>query len=199
MKYLQIFLVLMLVALVGCQGRPETGKPMNNKANNATKVPVLVDELVPRELDEYISLTGKLEGITDIQLTSEVSGKVVEINKKLGDWVNKGEEIARIDNSDYRIMKEQAEASVLSAEAALSGAQMQLEASEKLYEKEIISDLEYAQAVSSFKSAQAGYKGANAGLEQAQKAYDNSRFVAPVSGYIAEMHLEVGQDRKSVV
>ena len=153
----------------------------------------MINEMIPQNLEEYITLTAKLDGITDIDITSEVSGKVVEIKKQLGDWVNKGEEIGNIDNTDYRIRLEQAEANMLSSEAALSGAQMQLNASENLYEKEIVSELEYSQAVSGFKSAQAAYKGAKAGLEQAQKAYDNSRFVAPLSGYIASMHLEIGQ------
>lgn len=190
MKHLQILTLIAILLLAGCQGAP---KNKQNKKTIIKTVPVLVDQLSPKTLNQYISITAKLEGITDIQMNSEVSGKVISINKHLGDWVETGEKIGSIDNSDYRIKLEQAEAALLAAEATLTGAQMQLNASQSLFEKEIISQLEYSQSLSSFKNAQAGFKGAKAGVEQAQKAYNNSRFIAPVSGYITDTQLEIGQ------
>ncbi|MBN2460933.1 MAG: efflux RND transporter periplasmic adaptor subunit [Candidatus Cloacimonetes bacterium] len=157
------------------------------------EVPVIVQTTAPRDLNEFIQLTGKLEGCTDIVMTSETNGKILQLHKNLGDWVERGEEIGRVDNLDYEIRLQQAQASVLAAEATLETARMQMESSEKLFQEDRISRVEYSQAKSNLKNAQAGLNGAQANLEQAQKAYDNSRFLAPVSGYIADLPIKVGE------
>jgi len=66
-------------------------------------------------------------------------------------------------------------------------------ASQNLYDENKISEREFLQAKSSLKNAQAGYNGALASAESARKNLENSQFTAPVSGYIAELRLEVGE------
>ncbi|MCK4665435.1 efflux RND transporter periplasmic adaptor subunit [Candidatus Dependentiae bacterium] len=195
-KILSIFLVVGLLAIIGC-GNRSGGKPDPTNPNNQTKqekpLPVIVKEVQPGTLNQYTRVTGKLEGITDITVSSEVNGKVVEIFKKLGDWVKKGEEIGRIDNSYYKIKLETAKANVLSAEASFEAASVQMTAAENLYGEGRISQSEYANIRSTFKRSQAGLDDAKANLELARLGYDNSRFIAPVSGYITFIPIEVGE------
>ena len=107
--------------------------------------------------------------------------------------MKKGESIGRIDNASFQNQLDQANASLLAAEAALEVAEMQMQASEKLYKEQNISEAEYIQATSSFKAAKAGFDGAKAILKNVQLNFDNSQFTASVSGYIADMNLEIGQ------
>lgn len=179
-----------LLFLAGCGRNPSAAA---NAQRTVKTVPVIVEEAAPRNLEEYIYLSGKLEGWTDILFLSETSGKVTVINKKLGEWIDQGEELGAIDNADYQSRLEQARASVLAAEAALDVADLQMQTSETLFRNGSISQVEYSRAFSSLKSAQAAYNGARAAAEQAQKAYDNSRFLAPVSGFIAELHISPGE------
>ena len=73
-----ISLILILMFLVGCGGRP------SRRQDEVTRtVPVIVEEVMPRTLNEYIQLTGKLEGWTDIVMASETSGKILELKKQL--------------------------------------------------------------------------------------------------------------------
>ena len=88
---------------------------------------------------------------------------------------------------------DQAKALLLAAEAAFENAELQIEASEVLYKNENISHAEYITAKSSLKNAQAGLDGAKAGVERAQRFYDNSRFVSPVSGFISNLPIRVGE------
>jgi len=195
MKKIILSLIVVMLILSACS----KDEPAEDKSNKRSKqqqdkaISVMVEKVIPKNLEEYINFTGKLEGITDITLSSQTHGEVVEIYKKLGDWVKKGESIGNIDNTGHKNQLEQAKASLLAAEATLDVAEMQMQASEKLYKDQNISEAEYIQATSSFKSAKAGFNGAKAILENAQLNFDNSRFTAPVSGYIAEMNLEVGQ------
>ena len=195
MKKITLILVAIMLVLSACS----KSEPADEKTTQKTKqqqdkaFTVMVEKVEPQNLEEYINFTGKLEGITDITLSSQTHGEVVEIYKKLGDWVKKDESIGRINNAGHQNQLDQAKAFLLAAEATFEVAEMQMKASERLFKEQNISEAEYVQATSSFKSAKAGLDGAKANLENAQQNLDNSQFTAPVSGYIADMNLEIGQ------
>jgi len=193
-KILQLTLLILLVtiSLVSCSGRKKPEGKINTEAKEE-EVLVMVQEMRLQDLDKYVNVIGKLEGITDVNLSSETNGKVVEIYKNLGDWVNKDDAIGRIDNTDVKNMLLQFQANLLAAEANLETKNLNMTASERLFEDKKISETEFLQAKSSLKNAQAGYNGALASAESARKNLENSQFTAPVSGYIAELKLEVGE------
>lgn len=194
-KYSKLLIIMVVLPLVLTSCMRGKGRASFKGAGEKTEKPiiVMVQDMQLRNLDKYIRVTGKLEGINDVDLSSEVSGKVVEIHKNLGDWVNKGEAIGRIDNSDSKNQLAQANAQLMAAEAGLEMAALSLTASTRLYDEDKISENEYLQAKSSQKSAQASYNGALASSESMRKMFENSQFTAPVSGYIAELNLEVGE------
>lgn len=192
MKKILILIIALSIGLVACN-KPSSKAPMMNDKKVQDALIVMVREVKNQDLEKYVRITGKLSGIQDVDLSSDVSGKVVEIYKSLGDWIEAGEAIGRIDNSDYKNQLEQSQASFLSAEAGLEIANLNLQTSEKLYGKEQISKNELLQAKSSQKNAQAGFNGAKATLDMRQRAYDNSQFTSPISGYIAELNLEIGE------
>ncbi len=192
MKFRVLILSLIgLLFIVSCGEKPEDSK--TEKKITEKKIPVMVEQVKPKNLEQYIKVTGKLEGWVDIVMTSETNGKIVEIKKRLGDWVEKGKEIGRIDNLDYKIRLDQSKAVLLAAEASFEAAELQMNASETLHKSKNISDAEYSLSRSEYKNALARLNAAEAGLEQSQKAYDNSRFVSPVSGYIADLPIEIGE------
>jgi membrane fusion protein (multidrug efflux system) len=155
-------------------------KPGDEKKNmRDDKQPVMVETLSLRTLDEYITVSGKLEAGIDITMASETSGRILKLYKKLGDRVTQGERIGMVDNEVYRIRKEQ-------AEAALENAQLNLTTSERLLANKTISQVEYNNALSA-------YQGAKAGFESASQAYDNSYLTAPEAGFISNLMVSVGQ------
>jgi len=195
MKKLSILILTILVfllSLVSCEKMRNPKVDMSSKPKEK-EVIVMVQEMKLQDLDKYVNIIGKLEGITDVDFSSETNGKVIEIYKNLGDWVNKGDAIGRVDNTDAENMLLQAQAALLAAEANLETANMSMAASQNLYDENKISEREFLQARSSLKNAQAGYNGALASAESARKNLENSQFTAPVSGYIAELRLEVGE------
>ncbi|MFC1898421.1 efflux RND transporter periplasmic adaptor subunit [Candidatus Cloacimonadota bacterium] len=196
MKNIIKFLVIMSFAtllFVACGKPAENGKGQFMRETKETPILVMVQEMQPQDLDKYIKITGKLEGITDVNLSSETNGKVVEIYKNLGDWVNKGDEIGRVDNVDAENQLKQAKAALMAGEANLESARINFQVSQNLYEKQMISESEFQQSKSAQKNAQAGYNGLLASVEMARKNYENSVFTSPVSGFIAELNLTVGE------
>lgn len=155
--------------------------------------PVTVEELSLREMDDFITVSGKLEGITNITMSSEASGRILQVYKKLGDVVSRGERIGKIENDAYQYRLDQAEAGLASAQASFDTAQRNLNYAEESLRKQLISQAEYNTALSAFKGAKAGLDGAKAGVEAARTGFSGSFFTAPESGTISNLFISAGQ------
>ncbi len=186
-----IMILIAFILLSGCRNKTVSH---NKKDKEELKsITVMIEKTAKRELNEYIRISGKLEGFIDIVMLSETNGRIIKLNKNLGDWVNKGEQIGYVDNEDYRIRVEQAKASVLAAEASFEASNIQMETGEELFKNKSISEMEYQNYISASKNAKAILDGAKASLKMVQRDYDNSRFIAPVSGNIVNLPVKVGE------
>ena len=189
-KKIAVFTAILLLVVSCKQG--------NRGAQTATKetvpkVSVLAKKVQPDNLNKYLEVTGRLEGKTDITMRSETNGRIEKVNKELGDWVNAGDKIGKINNDDLKIKVSQAKSAVNSAEANYETAKLQFESSQSLRKKNSISKAEFQRSKSNLKNALALLEGNKANLKMAQKALDNSNFRAPVSGYITNIDIEVGE------
>jgi RND family efflux transporter MFP subunit len=183
------FSLVLVFSLTACGRKgPGGGRPQKDTAQS-----VMVEELSLQPLDEFINVSGKLEGITDVTMSSETAGRIVQLNKRLGDYVKQGDRIGMVENEVMKIRLDQAEAAYASAEAGLQNAQKNLNYAEASRAKNLISDAEYNTSLSAFKGAKAGFDGAKAGLESARLAYANSYLVAPASGKISNLMVTRGQ------
>ncbi len=190
-KLINISLILFILLSFGCKKKQTND--LNDSSLSSKDIPVIVEKTLNRNLKEYIQIIGTLEGKSDISFISETSGKIVELNKKLGDWVNKGETIGRIDNKDFAIQLNQAMFALSAAEATKETADLNLKSAEVLKKAGSISYVEYSNAKSSFKNAFSAYEGALARVEQARKTLDNSNLTAPISGQIVDLPIQIGQ------
>lgn len=184
-----IFTLSLAVLLFSCGKKAPTQKGMPKDDKQA----VMVEELTVRPLDDYISVSGKLEGITDLTMSSETSGRILQLYKKLGDRISKGERLGKVENDILQIRLDQAEAALLSAETALDNARRNLSYAEASKAKNLISETEFNTALTGFKSAKAGFDGAKAAREAARLAYENSWLLAPESGTISNLLVSAGQ------
>lgn len=188
-KYILIMMIA-IVALAGCgkKAAPKTAKPGGDDTQ-----PVMIEALSSRALDEYITVSGKLEGLTEVTMSSETSGRILNLYKKLGDSVSKGERIGIVDNDIYRIRLDQAEAALLSAQSSYDNASKNFSYAEESKKRNLISEAEYNNAISGIKGAKAGLDGAKANRESAKKAMENSYLAAPESGVISNLMVSSGQ------
>ena len=187
---------LILISLLGIFTITACGQkkaPQRTFMQESREETVMVEEVHLRNLNEYIRLSGVLEGNIDISFNSEVSGKIVQIYKNLGDSVKKGEAIAKIDNKDYEIQVLQAEAAVLAAEASKVSAETLFNTNERLFENKKISEVEYHNSLSAYKNALSQLQGVKANYESRKRAFENTQFFAPVTGQIVDLPVKIGQ------
>jgi RND family efflux transporter MFP subunit len=108
--------VLLLVALVGCGGdQSATAVIENSPAPRQVKIARAMEAKVART----VSATGTLAAEDQVVLGTKVVGRLGEISVDLGSRVRKGQAIARIDPSDYRLRVDQAEAALQQARVRL--------------------------------------------------------------------------------
>ena len=192
MKKYALALSMTLLMLISCS-KEDGGAKGQNKIPENPPPTVKVEIVQPGTLQLYAEITGKLEGITDIVYYSEVAGKVKSIEKKLGDQVQKGDAIAYLDSQNYQISYDQAKSELKSAEANLDALKIRLETTQKLFESGKVSKYELTNDQSALQKAEAAVEGARAGVERARLNYENSKFLSPVDGLIAQLNIKEGQ------
>ena len=134
--------------------------------------------LQPREFADNLSLTGTLEANEQIEVRSEVSGVVEQINFEEGSTVSKGQALVKVNDIELRAeLRKVQTAQGLSSENARRA--------KLLLEKEAISQEEYDVATADYKSAQAQVQ-----LVQAQISKTTIR--APFSGKIGLRSISKG-------
>ncbi len=191
MKRYTIFAIILMMMISAC-GKPEgeTKSPGKRKDERQT---VMITELAPRDIDEYVRVSGRLEGITDLMMSSETAGRVLALFKKLGDTVKRGDRIGHVENDVLERRLVSAQAALNTAEINMTMADDNLDYAYAADERQLISQTELKRAESAFRAAQAAYEGAVASAEAARMAYENSYLIAAASGKISQLNVSVGQ------
>ncbi|MCS6990436.1 MAG: efflux RND transporter periplasmic adaptor subunit [Chitinophagales bacterium] len=188
-------------------------------AGRATEV--TVDSVVRRTIVERVSANGKIYAQTDVKISPDVSGEIVELFVAEGDSVREGQLLVRIKPDIYQAIYDRAVASLntakanlLQAQAAYTQAAAELERQQKNYERNkrlleqgVISEAEWESIVSAYKSAGANAEGARMNVEAAQynvrsaeagvkEAHEDLRktmIFAPMSGIVTKLNVEKGE------
>lgn len=193
MRIRTVIIVLISITLVaGCSRSGSRRTPQNTQQQAMQTVTVMAEQVIQRSIDDFLNVTGTLQGATEVIMVSELAGTVKELNFAMGDWIEAGEALGSLDAPQYAIQVDQAKASFLAAKATLDAAEMNKQSTEILWKEHAVSEAEYQQTLSSYTSAQAGYQGAQANLEMAQNTYEASIFTAPVSGWITYLPIQQG-------
>jgi len=174
---------------------------------NEIKIKVAVEKSGVRDIVEVITANGKVQPETEVKISPEVSGEIVELNVKEGDFVQKGDLLVKIRPDNYISVLNGAEASVNSSKARLNQADARLiqskqdfDRNKNLWEKKAISDADFEQVSSTYTSALAEKEAAKYAVESAQaymkEAQENLRktsIYAPMTGTVSMLNVELGE------
>lgn len=180
----------------------------DGKSGSPKRPPVAVEVAGVRHgpISEVRNLTGSVLPKYQYVVAPKISGRIVTIHKRIGDWVGAGELIARIDDAEYQQGVLEAEANLKIAEASLAEASSQLELArqekeraESLQAKGIASPSELDAAVSNYSAqesrlqlAQAQVEQRGASLKSARIRLSYTRLSASQPGFIGERFADEG-------
>jgi HlyD family secretion protein len=160
-----------------------------------------------RNLTEVVVANGKIQPVLQVKISPEVSGEIIELPVKEGQFVKKGELLLRIKPDFYLAMFRSAEASYQSALASknlaaanLKKAEVEFKRNEELFQGKLISESEYQEfktglevATASFQSAEHQVDVANAALSRAKEELAKTTISSPISGTVSKLNSELGE------
>lgn len=156
---------------------------------------------------ESIPANGKIQPVTEVKISPDVSGEIVKLNYKEGDAINKGDLILQIKQDVYISAKERAEASLnavkaqyLQQEVQLKQIELNHKRNETLYNKKFISKAEWEKSIAEYESAKTqlkaaeyNIKSAEASLKETEENLTKTNIYAPMSGTISKLSVEIGE------
>lgn len=160
-----------------------------------------------KTITELITANGKVQPETEIKISPDVSGEIIELNILEGDEVKKGQHLMTIKPDIYIQSYNRALASLSSSQARLAQAEARLIESElsykranTLYKQDAIPVSDYETAQASFKVAQAevkaaqfAVKSAEASVAEAQEQLVKTKIYAPMDGTVSRLNVEKGE------
>ena len=140
------------------------------------------------------TFTGVAQAGMESELSFKVPGTVKNVAVHVGDNVRRGQLIADLDETDYRLRLQQAEAALSQARAQGRNASANYERVRAMYENNSASRSDLDGARTANESAKAGVQAIEKQLELAQLQLNYTRLTAPVSGAIASVDIEINEN-----
>jgi HlyD family secretion protein len=212
-KYILIAAGVLIVLLLVGKATGIIGK--------AKKTQVATEKAAVHVINEAVSASGKIKPETEVKISSEVSGEIVELPVKEGDVVRKGQLICRIRPDILKSGFDRAVASFNTQKASVGNAKQMLAQSQAnytnqaskykrtkdLYDQKVVTAAEYDAAKADYESARASLEaakqnvvGSTYGLAQSsatvKEAQDNlakTSIYSPVDGVISKLAVEKGE------
>ena len=175
MKRLLTLLLLITVILSSCD---DEGKDLNKDIS----VPVSVMELVPGSLEEYISTTGTVNPVKEVNLKSEISGRYKLLKNPatgkpyaLGDKVKSGALVIQLEDEEYE------------NNIKINSLKLHLEISKQIFEKQQSLYKKGGVTLSELKNSEIEYINSKYSYEDALIRLRKMKVYAPFSGKIVQL------------
>jgi HlyD family secretion protein len=170
---------------------------------------VRMERVGRRDLVSAVTASGKIEPKTSVDISADITGRIVKIAVREGDLVKKGQFLIQIDPAQYQAAVSRAEGVVASTQATMLQTRASRDQAERAWRR--ARDLSQAgenliapAAVEDYKTAldvaQATYEATGAQLSQSraslQEARDNlakTRLVSPITGRVTRLAVEEGE------
>jgi RND family efflux transporter MFP subunit len=152
---------------------------MNSGDENTEKIPVEVMEISFEPFNHFIQVSGTAEAVKEAFISPEVGGQLREIYVKEGDYVEKGQLLAKL-NSEVN------ESNIAEMESSLELATITYEKQKRLWEKGIGSEIQYLNAKNSKESFEQK-------LVTLRAQLDMVMIKSPVSGIVDEIYRKKGE------
>jgi HlyD family secretion protein len=180
---------------------------MNKKKNAGTEV--RMEQVSRRALVSAVTASGKIEPQTSVDISADITGRIIEIAVEEGDLVRKGQFLLQIDPAQYQAAVSRAEGVVSSTQATLLQVRANRDQAERAWNRadqlsklgpNLIAPAQAEEARTALEVAEATYKATRAQLDQSraslQEAKDNlakTRLVSPIAGRVVRLAVEEGE------
>ena len=170
-------------------------------------IPVTTEKAVRKTILQTVSATGKIQPETEVKISPEVAGEIIELPVEDGMQVKKGDLLVKIKPDSYKALLEQQEAAISAAKATnlqqkatMLKAEQDFNRAEDLFNKKLISVQEYNAAEAASDVAKNTYESSLHEIERAQAASSQARdqlskttIYSPMDGTITVLNSKLGE------
>lgn len=140
------------------------------------------------------SFSGTAKSALESNLSFKVAGTISLIDVKIGDIVKKNQLIATLDNKDYSLTVQEAEAGLQQAKAQALNAASNYKRIRKLYENDNVSKSDLDNSRAAFDSANAFVKSIKTKLALAKSQMSYTLLSAPFAGAVTAVHVDENEN-----
>src|SRR5213594_67595 len=170
-------------------------------------IPVTTEKAIRKTIVQTVSATGKVQPETEVKISPEVAGEIIELPVEDGKAVKKGDLLVRIKPDSYKALLEQQEAAISSAKATnlqqkatMMKTEQDLKRADDMFAKKTISIQEYNAAQAAYDVAKNTYESslhdierAQAGSSQARDQLSKTTVYSPIDGTVIILNSKLGE------
>jgi len=173
------------------------------------ELPITVqsEKVVRRDITELVVANGRIQPVLQVMINPEVSGEIIDLPVKEGQYVEKGDILVRIKPDNYIASRNSADANYKSslagqtlAQANLKKAQLDFERFDQLYRTKLVSDSQFLEIQTALEVAQANYENsshqseqAKASLARAEDDLSKTTIKSPIPGTVTKLRSQRGE------
>ncbi|MFD2244828.1 efflux RND transporter periplasmic adaptor subunit [Pontibacter ruber] len=215
-KLIPILIGVLVLVLVGALVAKKAGWIGKDEGTE-----VVLSEVKRNQIVEKVSASGKVQPETEVKISPDVSGEIIELNVEEGDSVVKGQLLLRIRPDNYQSFVDAQQAAVNAARANLSQAKARLAQAQannvqvtqnynrnkQLFDQKVISEAEFQQTKAAYeggkqeveslrqsvRASEFNVQNALASLKEARENLNKTTIYAPVSGTVSKLNVERGE------
>ena len=191
------------------------------KGKNSGSVKVATEQVEIRKIIETVAANGKIQPAKDVKISPYISGEVIDLFVKEGEFVVKGQKLAKIDPEIYISAYQKMEAAVntskaneanskarlVQSESQFNKSTLDFERAKTLFEKDVVSQADFdaakstfevakadvSEAKESYKSSQFQVSSAEASLRESRENLDRTTIFSPNDGTVSKLNVEAGE------
>jgi HlyD family secretion protein len=172
-------------------------------------VEVRMEKVTARDLVAVVTASGKIKAQTQVDVSSDIQGRITRIGVKEGDLVKKGQFLIQIDPSQYDALVSRQKALMAGTEGDLIRAKANRDQAKRLIDRALelqksgtdlvskeqveTAQTNYEVAIANYNSSKAAVDQARAALEEAQSNLRKTTIVSPIAGRVVRLAVEEGE------
>src|SRR5881394_2639808 len=170
-------------------------------------IPVTTEKAVRKTILQTVSATGKVQPETEVKISPEVAGEIIELPVADGMGIKKGDLLVKIKADSYKALLEAQEAAISSAKATnlqqkatMMKTEQDLKRADDMYSKKTISIQEYNTAQAAYDVAKNTFESSLHEIERAQAGSSGARdqlskttIYSPIDGTVTILNSKLGE------
>jgi len=189
-RYLIVSIIILSLSslfLTNCGQKGNT-----NESEDSLKIPVEIASVVRKTVLKEVKYTGDIRAEQDVKVFSKIPDRILSFEKDVGDYVTKGDVIARIEATKIEQAVIQVKAAMVSARAQMANLEAEYKRGERLIKENAMSQQQFDAVATQYEATQALVEQSEAALVQAKSQLADAKVTAPISGIIGVRNYEQG-------